>query len=166
MAVTWWKEILKYGFSNEPDHQHIAGLYTRLLRDDMKGHSLPLRSVLPPVISTIRDPFAIKSTNETCVNYDTRSITLAMRQFHVTSIGTDDDAFLLSDDNNNHETPCNTQHETTTYEVRDGMTQEVNFPDHLSTHQDTINTPYRVIVPLAKELSSLIEGNCSIDEFK
>ena len=25
VAVTWWKEFLKYGFSNEPDHQHIAG---------------------------------------------------------------------------------------------------------------------------------------------
>ena len=166
VAVTWWKEVLKYdGFSNEPVHQHIAGRYTRLLRDDIKGPSIPFSSVLPPVISTISDPFIIKSTKETCLNYDTHSITLAMRQFHFTLSGTVDDAFVLFDDSN-HKTPCNTQQETTTYKVKDRMTQEVNFLEHLFANQIKNNTPYSDIVPLAKEFASLLDGNCSMDELK
>jgi hypothetical protein len=161
VAVTWWKEFLKYGFSNESAHQRIACLYTRLLHDeDIKGPSLPLRSVLPPVISTITDPFVIKPPKETCLNYDTSSITLALRQSHFTTLSNDDDV-SVDDDN---EGPCNTQQETTTYEGNAGTT--VSFPNHLSATQDYIRTPYSVIVPLAKELASLLEGNCSMDELE
>ena len=160
VAVTWWKEFLKYGFSNEPAHQRIACLYTRLLHNDIKGPSLPLKSVLPPVISTITHPFVIKPAKETCLNYDTSSITLALRQSHFITPGYDDDVSV--DDNN--EGPCNTQQETITYTVNAGTT--VTFPDHLSATQDNISTPYSVIVPLAKELASLLEGNCSMDELE
>lgn len=159
VAVTWWKEFLKYGFSSQPAHQHIAGLYTTLLFDDIKGPSLPSTTVFPPVISTITDPFVIKSPKETCLNYNTSSITLALRNFHFTVAGTEHDDIV--DENN--EGPCNTQHETTTFNVNDGLT--VGFPDHLANHHN-ISTPYSVIVPLAKELASLLEGNCSKDELE
>ena len=80
LAVTWWKEFLKYGFSNHPDHQHIAGLHTTLLLDVIKGPSLPISSVLPPVIiSTITDPLVTKPPKEACLNYDTYSITYTLR---------------------------------------------------------------------------------------
>jgi hypothetical protein len=41
----------------------------------------------------------------------------------------------------------------------------VSFPDDLSTAtQDNISTtPYSVVIPLAKELASLLEGNCCMD---
>jgi hypothetical protein len=160
VAVTWWKEFLKYGFSNEPAHQHIAGLYTKLLFDDIKGPSLPLTSVLPRIIQTIAEPFVLKPPKETCLNYDTSSITSALRQFHFTVSGADDDA-SIDDDN---EGPWNTQQETTTYDINEGMA--VTFPDHVFENPNNVSTPYSVIVPLAKELASLLEGNCSIEELQ
>ena len=60
--------------------------------------------------------------------------------------------------------PCNTQQETNTYGNDDGM---MVFPD-----PDTCaiigvdSTPYSVLVPLAKELAQILDGNCSPDELQ
>jgi hypothetical protein len=75
--------------------------------------------------------------------------------------GTDHD---ISVDNNN-KGPCNTHQLTTTYNVNDGQTP-VGFPDHVSAKHRNFNTQYSATVPLAKELASLLEGNCSMDKLE
>jgi hypothetical protein len=141
--------------------QIIAGLYMSLLLDNIKGPSLPISSILSPVISTITDPFVIKSPKETCLNFDTSSITCALQQLHFKVNGTDHDVSI--DDNN--EQPCNTQQEApTTHNVNDGQT--VGFRDHVSAKHGNVSTRYNATVSLAKELASLLEGNCSMDKLE
>ncbi len=64
------REDLVESFSHQPAYQQIAGLYTSLCREDIKSPTLPNSAILPPVISTITDPFVIKLPKETCHNYD------------------------------------------------------------------------------------------------
>ena len=40
------------------------------------------------------------------------------------------------------------------------------FPDHDKQVIRTEETPYSVLVPLVKELASILEGNCSVEELK
>jgi hypothetical protein len=77
-------------------------------------------------------------------------------QHHFTVDGIDND---VSVDNNN-EGPCNIQQGTTTYNSNDSQT--IGFPDHGSANYRNVLTQYSVIVPLAKQRASLLEGNCSM----
>ena len=60
--------------------------------------------------------------------------------------------------------PCNTQQETRTYDSIDDHV--LTFPDHHHQIEKDNNTPYSVLVPLAKELSSILEGNCTAEELE
>jgi hypothetical protein len=106
--------------------QHIAGLYMSLLLDNIKGPSTPISSILPSVISRIKDPFDIKSPKERCLNYDTFNITCALQQLHFTVNSTDH--YVSIDDNN--EGSCRSQQETTTYNINDSQT--VGLLDNVS----------------------------------
>ena len=60
--------------------------------------------------------------------------------------------------------PCNTQRETNTYGNDDCV---MVFPDHdARAVARRESTPYSVLVPLAKELAPILDGNCSTDELQ
>ena len=65
-------------------------------------------------------------------------------------------------DDGDYAGPCNTQQETYTY----GDNCMLVFPDHDKEVIRTEDTPYSVLVPLVKELASILEGNCSVEELQ
>ena len=77
----------------------------------------------------------------------------------------DDDPFLMSYNDDDDESldfgPCNTQQETNMYGTDDSL---LVFPAVDNSQAVTMNnSPYSVLFPLLKELTSILEGNCSVD---
>ena len=123
MAVTWWKELIKYGFSTEPSCQKVSSLYHKLLFNDISGPSLPKGSELPPIRSNIIDlSFVTKQTKQTCVNYNLATINVALRR----SSASNSRLTTLGSDDNEGGRPCNMQQETNTY----GNDCVIVFLDH------------------------------------
>ena len=80
----------------------------------------------------------------------------------------DDDPFAMSYINDDDESfnfgPCNMQQETNTYGTDDSM---LVFPAVDNSHAVTMNnSPYSVLFPLLKELTPILEGNCSINRLE
>ncbi len=113
VAVIWWKEFWSTASAiNLPiSILHILQVFTQrcLCWQHQRSSLVLISSVLPPVMSAITDPFANKSPKETCLNYDTSSITCILQQLHFMVAG-NECVVSIEDDN---EGPCNTQQETT-----------------------------------------------------
>ena len=169
VAVTWWNEFFKYGFSTEPSCQKVSSLYHKLLFNDTRGPSLPKGSVLPPIMADMIDiSFVVKQTKETCLNYNMATINVALRRCSASSSMGSDDLLLMGNGEDDFDEegggPCNTPQETNTYGNDDCM---VVFPDHDARALSSVkSTPYSVLVPLAKELAQILDGNCSPDELQ
>lgn len=170
VSVTWWNEFARYAFSSDHQCKAISSLFQKLLFQDIKGPSIPNDIDLPPIVQHIVDPsLVVKPARETCRNYDVQTINLALKSSHfgVSKQGSshDDDPFLMSYINDDDESldfgPCNTQQETNTYGTDDCL---LVFPAVDDSHEVTMNhSPYSVLFPLLKELTSILEGNCSVD---
>ena len=176
VSVTWWKEFTKYAFTDDTCCQKVASLYQKLLFNDTRGPSIPPqgRIELPPVLPTILDPrLIVKPTNESCVNYNVATINSALmrsKQSHLSSFESAQAAhncarrLLMENDDNDdgdYAGPCNTQQETYTY----GDNCMLVFPDHdKQINVRTEDTPYSVLIPLVKELASILEENCTVEE--
>jgi hypothetical protein len=174
VSVTWWKEFIKYAFSDDPSCQKVAILYQKLLFNDTRGPSVPKGIELPPVMSTILDQsLVMKPTNESCLNYDVATINSALMHLRQTrsssfdsvQLGNDHARLMGKDDDDDDGDfgPCNTQQETHKY-GRNNC--ELVFPDHDTPDTRKEDSPYSVLVPLAKELASILEGNCTVEELQ
>ena len=62
--------------------------------------------------------------------------------------------------------PCNTQQETTLYSTNEDEDAALVFPELIPTVVRKESVPYSVLVPLAKELASILEGNCTVEELQ
>ena len=70
-------------------------------------------------------------------------------------------SYINDDDESLDFGPCNTQQETNTYGTDDCLLlfSAVDNSDTVTMN----NSPYSVLFPLLKELTSILEGNCSVD---
>ena len=85
------------------------------------------------------------------------------RSLHRSSASNFRSATLDSDDDEGGGA-CNTQQETNTYGNDDCV---MVFPDHDACAVPSMgSTPQSVLVPLAKELAPILDGNCSTDELQ
>ena len=126
---------------------------------------------LPPVMPNILNPsLIVKPTpREMCVNYDVETINTALKPqsgfaaFNG-NLSEDDDFILVGDDDNDNGDygPCNTQQETNMYGTDDSII--VFFPNIDSPIVTKNNSPYGVLLPLLKEPTSILEGNCSVNK--
>lgn len=166
VSVRWWNTFMKYGFSTDPGHHDINRLYRRLLDHDTKGPSLPHGMTLPPpVLSEIGDRFLIKPAAERCRNYEKTTIQSVVSQ--TVSASSSRNQVVSADD---VPAPYNTQQVTFTYgSDEDGSDNDeiLVFPD-VGYDNDVADdrSPYSVIVPLAKELASILEGNSCAEKLK
>ena len=169
VSVMWWNEFARYAFSSERGCQVISSLYQKLLFNDVCGPSIPNEINFPPVVQVILQPsLVVKPAREACRNYDVQTINSALKSsnYGASKQGSshdDDDRFLMSydDDESLDFGPCNTQQETNTYGTDDPL---LVFPAVDNSHAiATNNSPYSVLFPLLKELTSILDGNCSID---
>lgn len=173
VSVTWWNEFARYAFSSERGCQDISSLYQKLLFNDVCGPSIPNELSLAPAVRSIVDPsLVVKPARESCQNYDVQTINSALNSSCISvcnrGIFQDDDPFTMSmsymndDDGSVEVGPCNTQQETNTYGIDDSL---LVFPAVDDSHAATMhNSPYSVLFPLLKELTSILEGNCSNDK--
>lgn len=159
VSVTWWSEFARYGFSSDPNHKEISLLYSRLLMDDVHGPTIPDGIDLPRMqrIHSVQNPsLVVKATIDTCVNYSAASIRIAMR--HGPSL--DDGSNTVEDS-----APMGTQQETNVYSDTDSF---CSFPSigsqDLAVHEKS--RPYSVLAPVFKELTSILEGNCSEEKLQ
>ena len=60
--------------------------------------------------------------------------------------------------------PCNTQQETNLYSTNEDAM--FVFPELAPPVVRKESIPYSVLVPLAKELASILEGNCTVEELE
>ena len=68
------------------------------------------------------------------------------------------------DDDNVDSGPCHTQQETNTYGSNDCL---LVIPVHIdSPAVSQESTPYSILVPLVKKLSSILDGNCTGEELQ
>jgi MULE transposase domain len=169
VAVTWWKGFVKYAFNDVPGP--APSLYQKLLYADTRGPSVPLEMELMPVNPVILDESLVcKPTKEMCLNYSVAAINRALSNStflgestlgHAHDGGEHDDWYM------DEGVPCSTQQETNTYGEEDAIVSGclVQTVPLVGTGGHMM-TPYSVLVPLAKELSSILEGNCTIEELK
>ncbi len=61
--------------------------------------------------------------------------------------------------------PCNTQQETNLYSTNEEDAM-FGFPELALPVVRKESIPYSVLVPLAKELTSILEGNCTVEELE
>lgn len=131
--------------------------------------SIPTGIKLPPIMPIILNPCLIeKATKERCLNYNVTTINLAVRQLHFPTaecnlFGNDD---FLPTGKDNHDFsdfgPCNTQQETNAYGSDDCV---LVFPDFVVPPLKH-DSPYGVLVPLAKELAGILDGNCTVEKLR
>ncbi|KAI2492022.1 hypothetical protein MHU86_22547 [Fragilaria crotonensis] len=165
VCVTWWQEFLAYGFSNDPKCHNVSSLYKRLLFNDIRGPSIPNGIELPPIQPTLADTsLAVKPTKETCLNYDVSTINLALRRSNFSDVepnglfGCEEPTLTSNEDNDDFiGNPCNTQQETTLYSTNEDEDAALVFPELVPTVVRKESVPYSVLVPLAKELASILE---------
>jgi hypothetical protein len=73
--------------------------------------------------------------------------------------------FYTNEENNNLlENPCKTQQETTLYSRNEDLV--LAFPGLAPPIARKESIPYSVLVPLTKELGTVLEGNCSVKELE
>ena len=145
-----------------------------MLFNDIKGPSIPNGIELPPIQQTLLDTLLeVKSTKETCLNYDVSTINLALKCWAFSGVEANqhlsqgEEPTLTSYGGNNDfivGNPCITQHETTLYSTNDDAM--FVFPEITPTVVRKESIPYIVLVPLAKELASILEGNCTMEELE
>ncbi len=130
---------------------------------------------LPPIQPNLADMLlAVKPTKETCLNYNVSTINLALRRSNFSDVEPNRTSFsgeeptLTSneDDNDFIGNPCNTQQETTLYSTNEDEDAAFVFPEVAPTVVRKESIPYSVFVPLAKELASILEGNCTVEELE
>ena len=175
VCVTWWQEFLAYGFSNDPKCHNISSLYKQLLFNDIRGPSIPNGIELPPIQPNLADTLlAVKPTKETCLNYNVSTINLALRRSNFSDVepsrtsllGEEPTLTSNEDDDDFIGNPCNTQQETTLYSTNEDKDAAFVFPEVAPTVVRKESIPYSVLVPLAKELASILEGNCTVEELE
>ena len=175
VCVTWWQEFLAYGFSNDPKCHNISSLYKQLLFNDIRGPSIPNGIELPPIQPNLADMLlAVKPTKETCLNYNVSTINLALRRSNFsdaepnrTSFSGEEPTLTSNEDDDDFiGNPCNTQQETTLYSTNEDEDAAFVFPEVAPTVVRKESIPYSVLVPLAKELASILEGNCTVEELE
>ena len=170
VAVTWWKGFVKYAFNNVPGP--APSLYQKLLYADTFNPSVPLKMELMPVDPVILDEsFVCKPTKEMCLNYLVVAIIRALSKSTFLgeltlghgNAGDEDDSYM------DEGVSCSTQQEETNpYGEEDDIVS--GFLDQavpLVGPGGHLMTPYSFLVrPFAKKFSTILEGNCTIEELK
>jgi hypothetical protein len=113
---------------------------------------------------------AVKPTKETCLNYNVSTINLALRRSNFSDVEPNRTSFLgeeptltsNEDDNDFIGNPCNTQQETPLYSTNEDEDAAFVFPEVAPTVVRKESIPYSVLVPLAKELASILHQGSQI----
>jgi hypothetical protein len=166
VSVTWRSDFHKYAFSNDSSKQCLSKIYSELLFNDVRGPSIPDGV---KVTNDIKNPstLTIKPTIDTCQNYNAGTIKTALIQSGY--YGRFDGDWEGGEDNISFGGAFNTQEET--YMCGDDS-DSIPFPTMLEIGPTDIvpvingvlpshDTPYGVLAPLFKELTSILGHNCS-----
>lgn len=171
VSVTWWNEFARYAFSASTDttSKTLSTLYKRLLFNDVCGPSLSDAVSQRRFASNIaieNPKLVILTTKETVQNYDVPTINAALRRSRDGNYHGVDDYDDGSSIGHTGATggPCNTQQETNTYSVGESPLR-FPIPEAIDVPVATLqNSPYSLLLPLFKELTTLLHRNCSDDK--